>query len=1096
MSDPVSLGAAGAGFVSLGLTVCDAIYKYTNAQAGKSAGMRQLRETADDLKSAVKLIEARLVNAAPSQNAASVATKTAIEGKIASCKAAANCILELVEKHEPAKATMHTFTERTKRLARAGLYPMRREGIMELQQACQGYSLNLVLLLQLFGVDGIDELRNVLVAKMDAMATAVSSNVSGLEQSFLTATSAEGTRVVQETRDAVLQSEDTLVQTIEAASSRTEAAITSAGQTSVVAIIEAGAQQSQRTQDLVLQRLDSVGEKMLLSIAAQPRAVSNRISQELQTVLAESIHQAISAHMEAVETLLRSRPAETPSIATMEGSSGGTAGQPISGSSGGAFSSETGFPASSNGGMLTASGCRRPPTRERRAGLANDLGPGSARAVAQGCTCSAPALAQVSQPRRYFGSLWLRWEESVVHHRKCPLWYLSRRRRTFQVNISAFGFAVYGPIEVENSPFFWLKQLHIDPKLSFRSVVQSNSLVFRLIDGYFDGYFWSIPAGGWLDHAHRLESELSELFRNGEASPTDVDPDGNTLIHRLCSEFDPRYNSTKQEGLQIMASILLKMGVPASETNNRGHTPSAILYESLQRSPTNYWYYLLDAADILGTLAPFFDALGALDDPETWCADKIGILVQTKYAVCTRLTTFGCPLSIASAQGDVDKVRSLLGTSPELLATEKNMLDQTPLHHAVLRPGVLTLLLACPTSASIIDHEDCSGNSAMYYACAVESSETLLMLSESGASLEPVLAFFDSPHYFANGSVIYQLIARACRSRLEGLIRLGIAHGCASDAQLTQFPHPLELLNKVARALRDKGVEIPVSISSAIPHRPFGHLRGLDTSLAGSLWDQGLFILDEGYNGIFPILRQHEHRVHSDLRDWLWSKNPRLDIPTGLHGLDVAHVVAAGFGDVRYCEPPYELIRACLSYTPPIGIKCFCMGATSIFIPIRRFGRRTSRLCRLLRLLREVDLLEEQPFDFLRALTFGALQLVHTCPVLRNPYEWSGPYDRRAEDRNWELPVMEAAEIERINQEQDEPIVRFEKLLDELNGEYHESHLPFPEFLDLVWFPRMLDKVDRFGPQTAGFLDGISAFLEGKEIHTDESSDGEQSSEN
>lgn len=151
MSDPLSLAAAGAGFASLGLTICDAIYKYANAQAGKSADMRQLRETADDLKSVVKLIEARLVHAAPSANAASVATRTAIEDKIASCHAAAKCVLELAEKHEPAKATTHTIIERTKRLARAGLYPMRRESIMELQQACQRYNLSLVLLLQLFG---------------------------------------------------------------------------------------------------------------------------------------------------------------------------------------------------------------------------------------------------------------------------------------------------------------------------------------------------------------------------------------------------------------------------------------------------------------------------------------------------------------------------------------------------------------------------------------------------------------------------------------------------------------------------------------------------------------------------------------------------------------------------------------------------------------------------------------------------------------------------------------------------------------------------------------------------------------------------------
>lgn len=388
---------------------------------------------------------------------------------------------------------------------------------------------------------------------MDAMAITVSSSVSGLGQTLLTATSAEGTRVVQETRDAVLQSRDTLVQTIEAASSRTEAATTSAGQSSVVAITQAVAQQSQRTQDLVLQGLESAEARMLLSgkhimnaIEAQPGAVSNRISQDLHAGFAsyqqhmdvllrgslERFHQGIaSRHMEVMETLLRSRPAETQGIVTMQGSGDRTTARSISGASGGASSSEVGFPASSNGDMVTASGCRRPPTRQRRPRLANDLGPGSAQAVVKGCTCPAPVRMRVSQPRRYFGSLWLRSEESVVHHRNCPLWYLSRRRRTFHINISAFGFAVYGPIEVENSPFFWLKQLHIDPKLSFRSVVQFDSLGFIALDQYFEDCFTLDDKSRAMDSAHSLERKLSELFRRGEASPTDVDPDGNTFLH-------------------------------------------------------------------------------------------------------------------------------------------------------------------------------------------------------------------------------------------------------------------------------------------------------------------------------------------------------------------------------------------------------------------------------------------------------------------------------------------------------------------------------------------------------------------------------------
>lgn len=380
----------------------------------------------------------------------------------------------------------------------------------------------------------------------------------------------------------------------------------------------------------------------------------------------------------------------------------------------------------------------------------------------------------------------------------------------------------------------------------------------------------------------------------------------------------------------------------------------------------------------------------------------------------------------------------------------------------------------------------------MFYACVLESPQALLMLSESGASLEPALALLDTWHDLRKPvPIIYKLIAKACRNRLEELLRLGIAHDCAGDAQLTQFPHPLELLNKITRALTEKGVEIPVSISSAIPRRPFGHLKGLNVFLAESLWDQGLLLLDERHDGAFPILRHLIDWRHKGLRDWLLSKNARLDIPTGVKGLDVAHMMAASFGLFSSND---KLMRACLSYKAPIGLGCFCMGDTSIFIPIRRHLPRYLSLYHLLRDCHRIHLLAEQPSDFLRALTFGALQVTHTCPLLQNPYDWYNTYIQSAEeDHNWELPMMEAAEIEEIHQEEDELIIRFERLLDELIAEYHESHLSFPEFLDLVWFPRMLDEVDRFDPRTAGFLDEIREFL--NEPLSDDASDGEQSDE-
>ncbi|KAL8298431.1 hypothetical protein RB597_006748 [Gaeumannomyces tritici] len=960
MSDPLSLAAAGAGFVSLGLTVCDGIYKYINACAGKSADPHQLRETADDLKSVAELIEARLAQATSptSTSAASTATKTAIKGRITSCEAAATCILELAEKHAPAPAGAR-LADRIKRLARAGTYPMRRESLMELQQACQRYKNSLVLLLQLFQVDGISELRDTLAAKMDAVSIATSSSLSGLEQHFLTATSAEATRVVQHTRDTVIQSQDALVQNINATSSKTEASITLAGQSNVAAIIAAGAGQSQRTQDVILQRLDSVEARTLSSqhhhYEALAEAIATRLSQELQAAFASP---------QPFQGLYVANP--VTAIAATQGSDSHTTDQRGS------------LLALPNGSTPAASGFRRRPTRERRPRLADGISPGSVQAVEKGCTCTTQVQVQVSQPRRYFGSLWLQSEESVVHHRDCPLWYLSRRRRTFRVNFSAFGFAVYGPIEVENSPFYWLKQLHIDPKLSFTSVVLSDSPAFQMVNNFRTR--WSYRHVELADDPVRqLERQLSELFQRGEASPTDVDPDGNNLLHALCLALSAHYLVYSIVGmggipgqLKALAPVLFKMGVPRWQTNNHGRPPLGQIL-TIRACHTNSMpaetifdrildlsqlgYISLTSVPALGIadfveLFHFSDALG---DPKIWCTGATSIFLQTRFEWCTQITSSDRPLTIACAKGDVDRVRSILDTSPEFLATEKNDLDQTPLHLAVLRPAVLALLLACSTYiGNIIDHKDCSGHSAMYYALMAKDPEVLPMLSKSGASLEPPMELLDRSVMPSEREVrreVYVWFAKACRARLEELVRLGIANGCASNTQLAQFPHSLEMFNTIARALRGKGVRIPIRISSAIPHKPFGHLRGLNVSMAESLWDNGLLKLDEGYNGVFPILRQALFWASEDFRlqDWLWSKNPRLDLPTGIDCLQAVYIVAAGCADMSYSpRKPSQLRCTSWPHPPPARFSCFCIGSASIFIPFRRFGQEETHLSAIL----------------------------------------------------------------------------------------------------------------------------------------------------
>jgi hypothetical protein len=94
---------------------------------------------------------------------------------------------------------------------------------------------------------------------------------------------------------------------------------------------------------------------------------------------------------------------------------------------------------------------------------------------------------------------------------------------SFWVSLTQIGV----PLAVRVSLDFVLssQQSHITPSLSFQRVVRRTSPGFKLL---FE------LAGGHRQDWDKARQDLLELFKSGEASPRDIDPDGKTWLDVCC----------------------------------------------------------------------------------------------------------------------------------------------------------------------------------------------------------------------------------------------------------------------------------------------------------------------------------------------------------------------------------------------------------------------------------------------------------------------------------------------------------------------------------------------------------------------------------
>ncbi|CZT43198.1 uncharacterized protein RSE6_03197 [Rhynchosporium secalis] len=120
------------------------------------------------------------------------------------------------------------------------------------------------------------------------------------------------------------------------------------------------------------------------------------------------------------------------------------------------------------------------------------------------------------------------WSQAIRHQPYCPLSRYAQQRidklgAKYSFCTNALGFSVVATLSMARGAGF-----SISPHFIIRAIVPDDSPSFRLLDlNYKD----LVVSDDYLDRAKLVLQELTTLFRDGKAAPTDVRADGSTLLH-------------------------------------------------------------------------------------------------------------------------------------------------------------------------------------------------------------------------------------------------------------------------------------------------------------------------------------------------------------------------------------------------------------------------------------------------------------------------------------------------------------------------------------------------------------------------------------
>lgn len=120
---------------------------------------------------------------------------------------------------------------------------------------------------------------------------------------------------------------------------------------------------------------------------------------------------------------------------------------------------------------------------------------------------------------------------SVNHRKECPLSGYSKSENLLKIRLWYCGRILAQVVEASIHLTRGAGGFSISPNLSFRCVVPSDSVAFKLVKEMMGQFHCHGEQQQILDDG--IEA-LTRLFQGGKASPRDVDVNGNSLLHVNC----------------------------------------------------------------------------------------------------------------------------------------------------------------------------------------------------------------------------------------------------------------------------------------------------------------------------------------------------------------------------------------------------------------------------------------------------------------------------------------------------------------------------------------------------------------------------------
>lgn len=759
---------------------------------------------------------------------------------------------------------------------------------------------------------------------------------------------------------------------------------------------------------------------------------------------------------------------------------------------------------------------------------------------------------------------------AVVHQRDCPFFGQFDVEKQFGMRLSYSGPLLARALLISMSMTRGSGGFSMSPTLAFSPTVPSHAPAFKALECLI--FSKSTSAFDMEAKFEFTKQELSRLYRDGKASPYDLDEYGNTVLHMACNVFNHnsimQLDSNKFHLCFQFLKGLYDLGVPLNSTNARGLTP---LQDLVQLYDYIRMYDHGKDCSYQGRLVTLLNLkMVDLGAEVSLCTQKTMPHLHLHFKAHTLIEELAEFPDLAEAFDCNEVMQAVLAKSqPALLSAigrdpasvhQRNGIGQLPLHLCVDWPEGVRLLLL--NSDADVDGLDATGYSAITYAMDRGRVDTIKILAEADCSFYqretrsgipegyPILgrAFLnETPHRSEKSddsaaAVVDTIISLLAKRRrvLTALARTSLDAKSLEKLELSNeniLDHKISL----AVSMLSEKIQVPNSLKAPPSYCTVYHLENLNRRQAQCLWDAGFRDVDEfDEYGHSPLMRMVIDRNKDlELVEWFVSRGAELhrkqayaftiddqEYPRPTHTArmmyqmdatkrETSHVTAAhylahslGWLDQGHEAPRLSVLNektrkiTTMILGDPLSDCCVCACSVGgchpytmlvkLFLGYRRrpdiFWARNLALQNTEAV---ADLLDvDQPSlkwlrrEILQFNTFEKLRLRHTCCSTSYMYL---PWER--------LQVLvelgDEEDRHEIREEQAETVQKLEELLIHFERKYDEMAIPFIDFLKGYWKDHMKRVRSQRDPINAAKLESIGVTVHATDYASTDASDDE-----